>query len=287
MPDPIQIRLGGYGPPSTTFSRALRIIGDDLAAEFDDAVEIKYVFNILDLGYKSEDILWLVENGLLSSMRSGRCTTKPRACSAQPCLPCSTKPAKVCRRWEMAQGRGDERSGMDIRAEIAAFDGRHTDVLASIAERLSPDAPTIQELCTLAGRDEPKFQSAATWLLKRIQDDSVAFSPAQVEAVLALLENVSDWEAKLHLLQMMPALTVPKRRAAALLHLLKGKGYLRDVNKFVRAWSYSGLAALAEAHPAHREDVARLLKAGQQDDAASVKARLRNIFKAATWVNLP
>ena len=66
MSDPIQIRLGGYGPPSTTFSRALTIIGEDLAAAFGDAVEIKYVFNILDLGYRSEDILWLVESGLLN-----------------------------------------------------------------------------------------------------------------------------------------------------------------------------------------------------------------------------
>ena len=82
MPDPIQIRLGGYGPPSTTFSRALRIIGDDLAAEFDDALEIKYVFNILDLGYKSEDILWLVERGLLSlGYQSTSYMTKPEHCS--------------------------------------------------------------------------------------------------------------------------------------------------------------------------------------------------------------
>ena len=28
MPDPIQIRMGGYGPASTGFSRALKSIGD-------------------------------------------------------------------------------------------------------------------------------------------------------------------------------------------------------------------------------------------------------------------
>ena len=63
---PIQIRMGGYGSPSTGFSKALKFIGDQLATEFGPRVDIKYVFNIMDLGYKAEDILWLVEHGLLT-----------------------------------------------------------------------------------------------------------------------------------------------------------------------------------------------------------------------------
>jgi tripartite ATP-independent transporter DctP family solute receptor len=66
MPDPIQIRMGGYGPATTGFSRALKRIGDRLTAEFGDRVDVKYVWNIMDLGYRAEDILWLVEHGLLT-----------------------------------------------------------------------------------------------------------------------------------------------------------------------------------------------------------------------------
>src|SRR5712691_3607426 len=61
-----QIRMGGYGPPTTGFSRALKRIGDRLEAEFGDRVDIKYVWNIMDLGYQAQDILWLVEHGLLT-----------------------------------------------------------------------------------------------------------------------------------------------------------------------------------------------------------------------------
>src|SRR5215831_6717326 len=61
-----QIRMGGYGPPTTGFSRALKRIGDRLEAEFGDRVDIKYVWNIMDLGYQAQDILWLVEQGLLT-----------------------------------------------------------------------------------------------------------------------------------------------------------------------------------------------------------------------------
>src|SRR3984893_1126267 len=66
MANPIQIRMGGYGPATTGFSRSLKLIGDRLTARFGDAVDIKYVWNIMDLGYRAEDILWLVEHGLLT-----------------------------------------------------------------------------------------------------------------------------------------------------------------------------------------------------------------------------
>jgi len=66
MPDPIRIRMGGYAPPTSGFSRALKRIGDRLADEFGERVEVKYVWNIMEFGYRAEDILWLVENGLLT-----------------------------------------------------------------------------------------------------------------------------------------------------------------------------------------------------------------------------
>src|SRR5882762_9065013 len=66
MTQPIQIRMGGYGPPTTSFSKSLKSIGDKLEAEFGGRVDIKYVWNIMDLGFKAEDILWLVEHGMLT-----------------------------------------------------------------------------------------------------------------------------------------------------------------------------------------------------------------------------
>jgi TRAP-type transport system periplasmic protein len=63
MAAPIKIRMGGYGPPTTGFSKSLKLIGDRLEAEFGPRVAIDYVWNIMDHGYKAEDILTLVENG--------------------------------------------------------------------------------------------------------------------------------------------------------------------------------------------------------------------------------
>src|SRR3954466_10854613 len=66
MSDPIRIFMGGYGPSTTCFSQGLKMMGERVTAEFGDRVDVKYVWNILDFGYRAEDILWLVESGVLT-----------------------------------------------------------------------------------------------------------------------------------------------------------------------------------------------------------------------------
>ena len=66
MSNPIPIRMGGYGPPTTGFSKSIKFIGDRLEKQFGDRVDIKYCWNIMDFGYKAEEILWLVESGILT-----------------------------------------------------------------------------------------------------------------------------------------------------------------------------------------------------------------------------
>jgi len=66
MANPIAIRMGGYGPPTTGFSKSIKFIGNRLEKQFGDRVDIKYCWNIMDFGYKAEEILWLVESGILT-----------------------------------------------------------------------------------------------------------------------------------------------------------------------------------------------------------------------------
>jgi TRAP-type transport system periplasmic protein len=63
MPSPIQIKMSGYGPPSTSFSKSLIFIGDRIKAKLGNDVAVDYTFNIMDHGHKAEDILTLVEDG--------------------------------------------------------------------------------------------------------------------------------------------------------------------------------------------------------------------------------
>ncbi|MFZ0238470.1 MAG: TRAP transporter substrate-binding protein [Xanthobacteraceae bacterium] len=66
MAKPITIRMGGYGPPTTSFSRSLKLIGDRLSARFGNRISVDYVWNIMDFGHRAEEIVTLVENGAMT-----------------------------------------------------------------------------------------------------------------------------------------------------------------------------------------------------------------------------
>jgi tripartite ATP-independent transporter DctP family solute receptor len=44
----------------------MKRIGDSLEKQFGDRIDVKYCWNIMDFGYKAEEIVWLVESGLLT-----------------------------------------------------------------------------------------------------------------------------------------------------------------------------------------------------------------------------
>src|ERR1043165_3509380 len=52
---PIRILLAGYAPPSNRFSLSLKPIGERVQNKFGKDVDVKYLFNILDLGYKRSE----------------------------------------------------------------------------------------------------------------------------------------------------------------------------------------------------------------------------------------
>ena len=41
-------------------------MGDKISNLFPDLVDVQYVYNVMDLGYKSEDILWMTDQGILT-----------------------------------------------------------------------------------------------------------------------------------------------------------------------------------------------------------------------------
>jgi len=64
---PNRIILGGYGPSTSSFSQGLKLIGDRLEEKFGNEPEVRYVYNIMDLGYDGAGALTeLVDKGVLS-----------------------------------------------------------------------------------------------------------------------------------------------------------------------------------------------------------------------------
>ncbi len=162
------------------------------------------------------------------------------------------------------------------------FDGKSAGPLERFAAAYSADAKLVEELCDFAASKDNNLQAAATWLLKRYGVTGADLSPSQTETLLGLLVQKTGWLARIHVLQMMQTLNVPSSLAASLMSALAEQA--AGANTFIRAWSVHGAAALADQHPAYRDSALDLLAAAEQDDAASVRARIRRTRQAFAWI---
>ena len=177
----------------------------------------------------------------------------------------------------MTAGRTDA-----LTEALGDFDGKTTAPLERFAAAYSADAELVAALCDFAASDDDNLQAAATWLLKRFGVTGAQLSPSQSETLLRLLTRETGWLPRLHVLQMMETLSVPAALAAPLMGALTTQA--TGANTFIRAWSVHGAVALADEHPAYRDRVLDLLAAAEQDEAASVRARIRRTRKTYDWL---
>lgn len=162
-----------------------------------------------------------------------------------------------------------------LEARLQHFDGKHLDSLGRVAETLPLEGSTIDQLIALAERSDPPMRTAATWLLKNLRSKGASFSASQVTKIIEQLCGTGSWESRLQVLQMVPNLAIPAACAEQLLQSLVP--VLTEGNKFIRAWAYAALHALASQHRQYVCDVVPLLDQGSHDEAASVRARLRQL----------
>lgn len=66
MSGPVRIRFAGYAPPDSTHSRAALRFKESLRQKVGEAVQVDLFWNVLDFGYKLEDLMSMVECGLLT-----------------------------------------------------------------------------------------------------------------------------------------------------------------------------------------------------------------------------
>lgn len=136
----------------------------------------------------------------------------------------------------------------------------------------------LLELATL-----PESQKVTTWMIKRFLQDGNDIAPSQHAPILDLLQVVHHWEAKLHLLQILQYINIPKSRTEEIRILLMN--WIVEKNKFLRAWAYHGLYYLQSGHPQYKEKIIPLLNEVYPKEAPSVKARIRKLLVEDEWQN--
>ena len=160
--------------------------------------------------------------------------------------------------------------------EIASWDDKSAAALQSTYERHRAQEDFVATI--LAHVADVKSQRAATWLLKKHVEAGKSLSAADCRTVFGVLSGQDHWESKLHVLQCLPYLDIGKDDCVGLENFLRA--CIQSEKKFVRAWAYNGFNELAMRFPRYREEVDGMLARAGESEAASVRARIRNIVKS-------
>lgn len=159
--------------------------------------------------------------------------------------------------------------------DLLAWDGKSAGEISAVYQHYRDDPGFLDELITLS--EQPATQMGATWLLKHHFDNGGILNTGQIKQIYQLLPGLQDWGSKLHILQCIPQMPITEASRKAV------EGFVRqclnEKNKFVRAWAYNGFNELARQYPQYQETVKLLIEKALETEAASVKARIRNILK--------
>jgi hypothetical protein len=167
--------------------------------------------------------------------------------------------------------------------KIQDFDGKRTAVLERLNATLPRNGSSMAQLLAVAEHDDTKLQVGATWILKRWFEDGDPQIERFVANLVQILKSASYWEVRLHLLQILASVCIPARSLSMLKKVLHN--LLTDENKSVRAWAMSVFATIADQNESLRREARSLLQNAEHDQAAAVRARVRQIRKRYVWTN--
>lgn len=164
---------------------------------------------------------------------------------------------------------------MSIEQAMADWNGKSAEDITAIYDRYCQAEFFIADLIRLSSQNA--CEKAATWLVKHYLEKRHRLEPGEIAELYKAAQNFENWEAKLHILQCIQYMPIAESEKNRVEHFLRE--CLMDTNKLVRAWAYSGFYETALQFPEYRGEAQELLAMAMQDEAASVKARIRSVLK--------
>ncbi len=165
-----------------------------------------------------------------------------------------------------------------LRARLADYDGRSVTILGETEAQLSNEDGYLDALIALCSAREEHMAAGATWLIKSALEAKRELTPKQVETLIMRLPSVCGWAAQLHLCQSIGLLDIPAEQAGDIAAWIKP--LLAHDRPFVRAWALDALSHVAARDDGLAPSFEDALGKAHDDEAASVRARARNLAKS-------
>lgn len=164
-----------------------------------------------------------------------------------------------------------------LSTQLRQWDGKSTQQIRQIYANHWDNADFLPELIDLL--KETATQEGASWCIKHYLEKSGIITAEAINHILTRLETLESWQSQLHILQCLPYWQIPDESKLTLERFLRS-GLIHN-NKFVRAWSYGGFYQLSQQYPEYEKEAQEFIEMAMRDEAASVKARIRQCLKAA------
>lgn len=144
---------------------------------------------------------------------------------------------------------------------------------AQAAFSSEPDYP--QWLADFAGDEDWRVSSGSTWLLLDHLKQGNGLAATPLQKLLDSLDDLSHWSAQLHVCQSIRHLHLDAVQASRFADWLETM--LEHKRPFIRAWALDGMVSLGRKFEPLSGRAVAALDAAEKDEAASVRARARNL----------
>ena len=165
----------------------------------------------------------------------------------------------------------------DLLSKLRQWDGVRVEYLKELYIANSSSIDFFDKLVTICV-NEQTLENAATWLIKHHYDNGRTLPEFLTERLLAGCKNLKNWEAKLHVLQIIPHVTLSEKSTIIIDEFVRE--CLADNNKFVRAWAYNGFYVLTKYIPELKTELELICQRAMETESAAVKSRVRKIILA-------
>ncbi|MDY8134058.1 hypothetical protein [Aquimarina sp. 2201CG5-10] len=158
---------------------------------------------------------------------------------------------------------------------LKEWDGTHIDYLNSIYDQYYKEPSFFITLIEITSNNT-SLQTSATWLIKHHYDQKRNLPQNLIDLLLNTSLTLKDWEAKLHILQLLPKVSITKETLNIIDQFIRK--CLKDDVKFVRAWAFQGFYEVVQLIPEYEQELRILCDIAMQTESASVKSRVKKVL---------
>ena len=135
----------------------------------------------------------------------------------------------------------------------------------------------VAEIVALSKHNKANIAARAIWIVRKLSETSAELLSKYKPILLNDLTQSPFWEVKAELCHIIPRLKLDFEEIKEAIAFFKNN--LDDESKIVKAWSLDALYELSKIEAKIGPEVLKLLNIALEDEAASVRARARNILK--------